>query len=110
MSSRRDTALTYPDGEVTLEDPTVVIGPADAALRLTVDVRSADPARAADQGDRAEQAEIGDLKTFGIAPETVRRTVTWTEVPVTLTAAGGSSLDGSAARAVATAWRRPGAP
>ena len=52
---RGTIVLTYPGSEVILASPTVVIGPEDAALSLTVDVRSADPARAADQGGRSSR-------------------------------------------------------
>src|SRR5262249_53564052 len=77
----------------------VVIGGTDASdpkgavLRMDVRVRPADRSRPTDQRD---QAALGDLQTYGVTPKTAQRTVTWSEVPATLTATGAGVLPGEA--------------
>ena len=70
---------------VTVADPTVLMGTSDSTLQATVNVVTAGVAPHASPASPV-QAAIGDLKTYGIAPQTAQQTMTWTQVPATLTA------------------------
>ncbi|WP_345430997.1 HtaA domain-containing protein [Actinoallomurus vinaceus] len=99
---RGTVTLAYPDDTVVIADPTVVLSASKAVLRADVDAVTAGPAggasptatpeTTASPGGTARQAEIGRLVTYGLPPETSSRTMTWSQVPATLTATGARVL------------------
>jgi LPXTG-motif cell wall-anchored protein len=87
---RGTVVLTYPGSRVTLANLTVVLAGSQATLRATVGVTPDGAARGTPSP--TAPAAIGDLKTYGIPPRTSGRTLSWTQVPAALSAAGAEAL------------------
>lgn len=94
VTYRGTVVLAYPGSTVTVADPTVLMGTSDSTLQATVNVVTAGVAPHASPASPV-QAAIGDLKTYGIAPQTAQQTMTWTQVPATLTATGAEAFPGA---------------
>jgi hypothetical protein len=95
MRYRGAVVLTYPAGRVTVTNPTVVIDGTGTALRADLDAAASQAQDPAMRTERLTQADMGDMKLSGIAPQTAARTVTWSEVPTTLTATGATAFPDS---------------
>jgi hypothetical protein len=103
VSYKGRVVLTYPEGEVTLRDPvaelggtarpvlSAVVGPAGTGGEPSGQARAPRTPAATATGAAAE-TEIGELKTFGMPPQSAGRGVTWSEIPATLTAAGAGAF------------------
>ncbi|GLZ07212.1 hypothetical protein Acsp03_46780 [Actinomadura sp. NBRC 104412] len=100
VSYKGTVVLTYRGGEVTLRDPVATLGGNARPVLSAVVVPNDDPKGAAQGADAtaapsntaAPETEIGELKTFGIPPAVAGHSVTWSEIPATLTAAGAGAF------------------
>lgn len=84
MKYRGTATLTYRAGKVTVTNPTVTIDRTGTALRADL---STTPSQA-----RLTQADVGAMQMSGVAPQVAARTVTWPQVPTTLTATGATAF------------------
>jgi Htaa len=87
MKYRGTAALTYPAGRVTVTNPTVVIDRTGTALRADLGTAASQP-----PAGRLKQADMGAMNMSGVVPQTAARTLTWPQVPTTLTATGATAF------------------
>ncbi|MCB0827707.1 MAG: HtaA domain-containing protein [Solirubrobacterales bacterium] len=77
---------------IVLSDPTVVIDGANSRLIADVDTNTTDLGTGISDWIPAQRIDFATLDTSAVAPAAGAGTLTWTEVPTRLTAAGAESL------------------